>query len=82
MLDTLINKNNKSSVMAAKTYSKRKPPVWKNGGRGKITTISIPKEIRDLTYNIAIVLDNEINFDVRVKKIREILNNSRSKFSN
>ena len=55
------------------TYRKKKTTIWKHGGRGKMRIVHVPFGIKELTYQVARVLDHEPDLDVRLRKIKEIL---------
>jgi len=55
------------------TYRKKKTTIWKHGGRGKMGIVHVPLGIKELTYQVARILDHEPDLDVRLRKIREIL---------
>jgi hypothetical protein len=56
-----------------------KPTVWKHGGRGKITTIHVPKISKEIIHKIGIVLDHDVinnpDYDkgVVLEKIEKLL---------
>lgn len=37
-----------------------KPTIWKHGGRGKITTVHVPKISKYIIYKIGILLDHDV----------------------
>lgn len=61
------------NIMSVNIRRKKTPTVWKHGGRGKMRTVQVPDNIKDLTYQIALILDNESDFCVRLKQIEKIL---------
>lgn len=61
------------SIIKAHKRRKRLPTVWVNGGRGNMATLHVPNTIKDKAHKIAVVLDNETDLKVQLKKIKEIL---------
>ena len=57
----------------SKEQKQKKIPIWKHGGRGKMGIVHVPLGIKKLTYQVARVLDHEPDLDVRLRKIKEIL---------
>ena len=55
------------------TYRKKKTTIWKHGGRGKMGIVHVPLGIKELTYQVARILDHESDLDIRIRKIKEIL---------
>jgi hypothetical protein len=54
-------------------YRKKKTTIWKHGGRGKMGIVHVPLGIKELTYQVARILDHESDLDIRIRKIKEIL---------